>query len=199
MKNEYFIIESLMDGDITDGRIFYDALKKKHDPVYTKVKNPKQFRQALKDFCDSDYRHLFISAHGDEENIILSNGSFNAYDLEDLSIDLSNRRIFMSTCRGSSFLLAKYFIKKGAYSVTGTPDDLSQVVATGMWITMAIVFERLNKDTSNFPELNRTLKLLAKVYRIPLAYYSFIRNRPAKMKGYLYHHNSLRQRSDYPI
>lgn len=103
----------------------------------------------------------------------------------------------MSTCRGGSFLLAKYFIKKGAYSVIGTPDNLSQVIATGMWITIAIVFDRLNQKSSDFKKLNKTLKLLTRVYRIPLAYYSFIRKRSDKMKEYLYHHD--RKRNNYPI
>lgn len=199
MQNEYFIIESMTGGDIKDGKIFYDALKRRHNPVYTTVKNPAQFRRALTAFCDSEYRHLFVSAHGDDEHIILSNGRFNAYDLEDLSLDLSNRRIFMSTCRGGSFLLAKYFIRKKAYSVVGSPENLSQVVATGMWVTMAIVFERLNNQASDFAELTKTLKLLAEVYRIPLAYYSFIRNQSAKMKEYLYRHGKPVQRKNYPI
>lgn len=199
-KNDYFIIESLTKDDINDGKIFFDALSsiKKYKPIHRRVKTRKGFEKALNEFSKSDYKYLFISAHGDEENIELINDSFNAYDLADLKINLTNRRIFMSTCKGGSFMLAKYFIKKGAYSVIGSPDDLDQIVATGMWTTMALVFERLNKGLLNFKELNTTLILMTKIYRINLAYYSFIRNQ-TKMKGYIYTYNVARQRNDYPI
>lgn len=199
-KHDYFIIESLTNNDINDGKIFYDALRsiKKYNPIHKKVKTRKGFEKALIEFSKSDFKYLFISAHGNEENIELIADSFNAYDLADLEIDLSNRRIFMSTCRGVSFLLAKYFIKKGAYSVIGSPDDLAQIVATGMWTTMALVFERLNDGQLNFSELDSTLKLMTKIYQINLAYYSFIRNK-SKMKGYTYSHNIARQRVDFPI
>ncbi len=99
LKNDYFIIESLTKEDINDGKIFYDALKsiKKYDPIHKRIKTKKSFEKALVEFSNSDYKYLFISAHGDEENIELINDSFNAYDLDDLEIDLTNRRIFMST------------------------------------------------------------------------------------------------------
>lgn len=199
-KNDYFIIESLTKEDINDGKIFYDALSsiKKYNPILKRVKTRKGFEKALIEFSKSNYKYLFISAHGDEENIELIDDIFNAYDLDDLEIDLTNRRIFMSTCRGGSFILAKYFIKKGAYSVVGSPDDLAQIVATGMWTTMAVVFERLNKGALNFKELDKTLKIMTQIYQINLAYYSFIRNEQ-KMKGYIYTYNVARQRNDYPI
>lgn len=200
LQHDYFIIESLTDKDINDGKIFYDALKslRKYTPIHKKVKTQKDFKKALIEFSNSNFKYLFVSAHGDEENIQLIKGCFNAYDLTDIKIDLTKRRIFMSTCKGGSFLLAKYFIKKGAYSVIGSPDDLDQIVATGMWPTMALVFERLNQGELDFKELNTTLKLLTKVYQINLAYYSFIRNKP-KMKEYMYSCNNTLQRKDYPI
>ncbi len=105
----------------------------------------------------------------------------------------------MSTCKGGSFLLAKYVIQKGAYSVIGSPDDLPQIVATGMWPTMALVFDRLNENRLDFKELNETLKLMAKVYHINLAYYSFIRNDSHRMKEYIYSFNKKRQRINYSI
>lgn len=200
LTHDYFIIESLTKDDINDGKIFYDALRstRKYKPIHKRVKTRNGFEKALMEFSNSNYKYLFISAHGDEENIELVSDSFNAYDLADLEINLTNRRIFMSTCRGGSFLLAKYFIKKGAYSVIGSPDDLDQIVATGMWTTMALVFERLNEGALNLKELHTTLKLMTKIYRIKLAYYSFLRNK-SKMKGYTYVHNVARQREEYPI
>ena len=200
LKHDYFIIESLTVDDINDGKIFYDALKStnKYNPVLKKVHSKSEFENELISFSKSDFKYLFISAHGDEENVFLTKDSFNAYDLDDLEIDLKKRRIFMSTCRGGSFLLSKYFIKKGAYSVIGSPEDLAQIVATSMWITMAWVFERLNKSSLNFRELDKSLKLMTKIYHIKLAYYSFIR-KEQKMKGYSYSYENGRQRYDYEI
>lgn len=200
LKHDYFIIESLTPKDINDGQIFYDALKSidGYSPTLRKVKTKQEFEKALIEFSKSDFKYLFISSHGDEENIELIKNSFNAYDLEDISIDLNKRRIFMSTCKGGSFILAKYFIKKGAYSVIGTPEDLFQIVATGMWVTMAWIFERLNNGSLNFKEIDKALKLLSKVYQIKLNYYSFLREKQ-EIKEYSYSHTTTRQRKDYPL
>lgn len=187
MTNEYFIIESLPTDDIHDGEIFYKALKSTgiYEPIYKVVATSAEFETALKLFETSDCKFLFISAHGDEENITLIDGDYNAYDLADLNLHLPGRRVFLSSCRGGSFLFAKYFIQKGVYSVIGSPDDLTQIVATAIWTTMAILFERLNTGVIEYEELNTTMKVLSDVYGIDLAYFSFIRNKP-KMKRYLY-------------
>jgi hypothetical protein len=200
LKHDYFIIECLNDDDIHDGKVFYAAMGsfEKYDPIYKEVKTKAAFEKALIEFSNSDFAYLFVSAHGNEFAIDLTDSRFEDFDLEDLEIDLKNRRIFMSTCKGGSYFLAKHFIKKGAYSVIGSPNEIDQIVATGMWPTMACVFERLNEYSLNFYELNKTLKLMTKVYQINLAYYSFIRNE-SKMKEYLYSPDIKRKRTDYLI
>lgn len=198
--HDYFIIESLEGEDIKDGLIFYNSLLSlnKFTPKYLEVKTQKEFEEALLSFSKSNYRNLFVSSHGDEENIYLLNGNFNAYDLQELNINLKQRRVFMSTCKGGSFLLAKYFIQKKAYSVVGCPDNLPQITAVGMWTTMIIIFERINQNKIDFREINNSLSLLCKIYKTRLAYYSFIRN-TKKMKEYLYTHTKSRTRNDYEI
>lgn len=199
-EHDYFIIESLNKDDIKDGKIFFNSLKSinKYDPIYIEVKNQAEFEKAIIKFSKSEYKNLFISSHGDEENIILLNGNFNAYDLLDLDIDLSKKRIFMSTCKGGSFLLAKYFIKKNAYSVIGSPDILPQITAVGMWTTMIIIFERLHKENIDYKKLNKSLLLLSKIYEINLSYFSFVRNKKL-MKEYLYDGSNSKKRINYEI
>jgi hypothetical protein len=198
--HDYYIIESLTSSDINDGKIFHASLQAmgQFNPIYKNVVDLKELSDALHDFAKSAYKYLFISAHGDEENLYLVNEAVNSYDLLNLSIDLTERRVFMSSCRGGSYLFAKYFIKKGAYSVVGTPDDLNQAVAVAIWPTMVIVFDRLNKGHLNFSELNSTLIILAKIYEIRLVYYSFIRKQ-VKMKEYVYTHLGREPRTDYDI
>lgn len=104
----------------------------------------------------------------------------------------------MSSCRGGSFLIAKYFIKKGAYSVIGTPKDLDQIVAVAMWPTMLLMFERLSNFEVNFSELDKSIKQIVDIYRIPMHYYSFIRNED-KIKEYIYEYGKKRRRTDYEI
>lgn len=200
LRHDYFIIESLNEEDINDGKIFHEALLSlgTYNPIYIKVYDKKEFENALLKFSKSDYKYLFISAHGDDENIYLEYDSFNAYDLDDMKINFNRKRIFMSTCRGGSFLLAKYFITKKAYSVIGSPDDLNQIVAVGMWPTMILIFERLNKNQLNFYELNKTIKQIVKIYEINLSYHSFIRNKN-EMKEYLYNFKKSRTRNNYPL
>lgn len=200
LNSDFFIIESLSSDDIKDGKILYNALRsvKKYNPIYKKVNTKKEFQNEIEIFSYSNYKYLFISSHGDEENIILNQGKVNAYDIKEMNINIKKRRIFMSTCKGGSFLLAKYFLQKGAYSLIGTPIDLSQIVATSLWTTMVIVFDRLNDKNIQFKELDKTIKLMTSIYKVPFAYYSFKRGKK-EMKEYLYSNEFNRKRKDYPI
>lgn len=199
LKHDYYIIESLTDKDIKDGKIFYDSLRSLgFNPIYKSVKSFSSFKQTMTEFANSDFKYLFVSAHGDEENIKLVSGEVNAYDLLEMNISLVRKRVFLSTCKGGSFLFGKYFIKKGAYSVIGALDNLDQIVAVGMWSTMIVLFERFNNGVLNFSELDRALKLMNKVYEIDLTYYSFLRNKP-KMKEYTYSLKTGRKKIEYSI
>lgn len=196
--HDFYIIESLKPDDIKDGKVFYDSLNSiKKIPIYEFVSDFKEFEKALLNFEKSQYKYLLISAHGDEENLILKNENVNLYDFEDIKIRYDQRRIFMSSCRGGSYLFAKYFISKGAYSVIGTSDDLNQIVAVGMWPTMLIIFERMSTDL-NYVEINSALDKLINIYQINLHYFSFIRNKK-KMKEYIFQPNKKRERKDYPL
>ncbi len=198
--DDFYIIESLGKDDIKDGKIFYDSLKtiKGFKPKFYGIDNFTQLKKRLNEFAESNYKYLLISTHGDEENLHLINESVNSYDLFDIELNLKNKRIFMSSCRGGSFLIAKYFIKKGAYSVIGTPKDLDQIVAVAMWPTMLLMFERLNNFEVNFSELDKSIKQIVDIYRIPMHYYSFIRNED-KIKEYIYEYGEKRRRTDYEI
>lgn len=200
LNSDFYIIESLSSNDIKDGKILFDALSsvKKYNPIYKEVNTKKEFQHELEIFSNSCYKYLFISSHGDEENIILNKGKINAYDIQEMNIKIKERRIFMSTCKGGSFLLAKYFLQKGAYSLIGTPINLPQIVATSLWTTMVIVFDRLNNKNIQFKELDKTIKLMTNIYKVPFAYYSFKRDKK-EMKEYLYSNESNRKRKDYPI
>lgn len=196
--DDYYIIESLGENDVKDGDIFFQSLRtiEGFEPKYFSVNDFAELESALCDFSSSSYKHLFISAHGDQENLFLTNEVVNTYDLFD--IQLNKRRIFMSSFRGGSFLFAKYFISKGAYSVIGTPEGLDQIVADGMWPTMAVIFERLSNSSIKFRELDKFLKLVVKLYQIPMHYYSFVRGK-SDMKEYVYEFNKRRERIDYKI
>lgn len=104
----------------------------------------------------------------------------------------------MSSCRGGSYLIAKYFIQKGAYSVIGSPDDLNQIVAVALWPTMVLIFDRLNYFEVNFRELDIALKQIVDVYRVTMHYYSFIRDEK-KMKEYVYMYDKNRKRTNYKL
>ena len=198
--DDFFIIESLGTKDINDGKIFYDSLNsiKILNPIYTSVDNFNQLIEALQEFEKSNYINLLISTHGDHENLILNGEVVNTYDLFDVNIKLNNRRIYMSSCKGGSFLFAKYFIKKGGYSVIGTPDNLSQFIAVAMWPTFLVLIEQINDFITNFSELDKSLRLIVKIYRIRMHYYSFVRGSD-KMKEYIYKPGEKKKRNDYPL
>lgn len=198
MIYDYFIIESLESTDLRDGKILYNNLivMGNYRPKYFFVEKKEEFKLALKEFEKSGYRYLFISAHGDEENIYLSEeeDGFNVYDINNLEIQLEGRRIFLSTCRGGNYLLAKYFIKKQVFSVIGLSEDLGQAVAVALWPTLVIVFDNEKTEKIGFKKINSTLKKLSDVYNIKLIYFSFIRNKNDKIKKYTYKSNGIRKK-----
>lgn len=197
--HDFYIIESLKEDDIKDGQIFSDSLDSiKKVPIYECVESFKDLKKALENFEKSNYKYLLISCHGDEENLELSHEKINSYDLNDLNINFKQRRIFMSSCKGGSYIFAKYFIRNGAYSVVGTPNKLDQIIATGMWTTMLIIFERLSGTVLKYSEINKVSKLMTEVYQITLHYYSFIRNKK-QMKEYIYLPGEKRNRKDYQL
>ncbi len=198
MKSDYFIIESIPQDDITDGIIFNDCLKstRQFNPVYRFVKDIAEFNSAMREYVSSGYKYLFISSHGDFENINLLDGVINAEDIADMPLSFDGRRIFMSTCQGGSYLFAKSFIRKGAYSVVGCPDSLPQIIAVAMWTTMAAIL--LEDVGLHYRELDGSVSLLADIYNIQLKYFSFIRNE-SSMKEYTYERNKERVRKVYPI
>jgi len=200
LRDDYYIIESLTDKDIKDGKIFLRCLKsiKGFEPKYFDISNSEELATVLNEFSQSTYRYLFISTHGDFENLVLKNEKVNTYDHFDIDIDLRKKRIFMSSCEGGSILFAKYFLSKKAYSVIGTPDKLNQITATAIWPTMVILFERLSNSNIRFKEIDKFLKLVVRVYRIPMHYYSFIRNK-TEMKEYIYEFGQKRRRKDYEL
>ena len=200
LHDDFFIIESLGSKDLNDGEVFYNSIKSisGFNPIYITVSNFVELKNALLNFEKSNFINLFISAHGDEENLVLNNEKVNTYDLYDIQLVLNNRRIFMSSCKGGSYLFAKYFIKKGAYSVIGTPNDLEQFVAIAMWPTFLVLIDRMNDFVLNFKELDKSLKIIVSTYKITMHYYSFIRGKN-KMKEYVYIPNKPRKRNNYNL
>lgn len=204
LKDDYFIIESLGPHDVKDGIVFADGIRStgEYQPTHRTVNTPEEFEAALIEFSQSDYRHLFISAHGNKKQIGLNDGGrYNAADLGPLAIDLHGRRIFMSTCKGGSVDFGREFIRKGAYSVIGAPDNIDQIVATGLWVTMVCIFRRFNENrvTADYEALNNALEQLAKVYYIELAYYSFRRKDKTSMKEYIYFPEADKKRTNYAL
>lgn len=199
--NDYFIIESLQNHEIKDGEIFYKNIELIDDsfyPIYREVNDLKQFENAIEEFSNSKYKFLLISSHGDFENFELNNENVNSYDIEGMKVDLKGRRIFLSTCEGGSYLIAKYFIKKGAYSVIGTSIKLRKIIAVAIWLTLHLLFEKSNPFQIDFKELDKALKQLVKIYDIPLHYFSFVREED-KMKEYVYETHKHRKRNNYKI
>lgn len=198
--DDYFIIESLNSDEIKDGNIFFRALKLNEEffyPTYRRVNNLSEFETALRDFSNSNYKFLLISSHGDFENFTLNDENVNSYDIADMNVNLKGRRIFLSTCEGGTFLNAKHFIKKGAYSVIGTSIKLKKIIAILLWPTLHLLFEKSSyKYEVNFKELDKSLKLLVKMYTIPLHYFSFIRGEN-NFKEYVYEVGKYRKRINH--
>lgn len=182
MKNpaEVFIIETLDPDDEGNGRfegILLSQMLKLHgkNPKYRYVRTRKQFAEAAKEFGESKYRYLHISAHADSEGLITTDQDEIDFDelAEMLQPHLKSRRIFLSACAMVHEDLAKAMIPStGCYSVVGPTEDIRFTDAAVVWLSMYHLLFSDDSERVSHDVLKRTLKKVRSLFRVKLAYYS---------------------------
>ncbi|MBY3117287.1 hypothetical protein [Rhizobium laguerreae] len=177
---DVFIIESLDPTDEGNGRFegsIVSNMLRLHGkiPKYQYVRTRKEFKQALKQFGESNYRYLHISAHGHSEGMVttnLENIDFNELG-ELLKHHLSNKRLFLSTCLMMQGHLAGSLIPHtNCYSVVGPVDKIDFHKAAIFWASVYHLLFVKDSERIQRSALAQILAKAAALFEVNIRYLS---------------------------
>ena len=146
----------------------------KKKPVYRYVRTKKQFVEALKDFGQSKYRYLHISAHGDKDGMCTTNQDeiSNVELAKMLKPYLKNKRLFLSTCSMVNEKMAKEMIlRTECISVVGPRKSIYFPDAVLYWqLLYHLMFDENDKGMSKL-QLKNTLQKIQSLLPIKMSFF----------------------------
>ena len=179
-KPQVFIIETLDPDDEGNDRLEgknIAHLLRLHGkmPIYHYVRTKKQFKHAVKQFGESHYRYLHISAHGNQDGMCTTN-------LDEISnVELSNilkpylkgRRLFLSACSMVNIKMAGQIIEKTqCFSVLGPRKSIAFSDAVVFWQILYHLMFSENYDGMGTNKLKQTLNDIESLLPVEIAYFS---------------------------
>lgn len=182
---DVFIIESLDPDDEGNGRFeggILSSILKLHGkkPKYRYVRTREQFETAVKQFGNSNYRYLHISAHADETGMCTTNQDPIDFDAlaSILAPHLSRKRLFLSACSMTNENLAREIIPRSkCYSVVGPTEDIAFTDAAIMWSAIYHLMFSNSTSAMKHAQLKDQLIRVVSLFGAPLAYYSESKSR----------------------
>lgn len=191
---EVFIIESLHPNDSKEGEIIEKILKMGgRSPQYRYVHTHAEFRAAINEFDEINYRYLHISSHGSPENFEFEFGDMYFNEFHGLiHLYLQNKRVFISACElvnHQDHALANFLLRDtGCYSLIGSYEPIRFDDAVMFW--SSFYFFAYKAQTNNDDvKVSRSLILellrkLTSLYQINMNYYSPSRSQGIKLAQY---------------
>lgn len=160
---EVFIIESLKfeeEENYREGDMICRSLRMSgKKPLYHYVRTTAELEHFIGEFEKSNYRYLHISCHGSKSGISTT--------LEDLTTDdfaeivgpsLEKRRLFLSTCRASTPVMAKaVFAQSNCYSIAGPVNSIHFDDSVVLWTSFYHLMFKANDRAMKLDRLKRTL------------------------------------------
>jgi len=179
-KPEVFIIESLDPDDEGNGRFegsIISQMLRLHgkEPKYRYVRTKKDFKKAIKQFGQSQYRYLHISAHADEDGMCTTNLDEINYDemSKILNPYLVGRRLFLSACSMVHEDMAKEIIPStGCYSVVGPTEKIYFSDAAIVWSSIYHLMFSKDSDKMSRKVLKENLTKICKLFEVNMGYFS---------------------------
>jgi len=179
-KPEVFIIESLDPDDEGNGRlegIIISRMLRLHgkEPKYRYVRTKKDFKKAIKQFGQSQYRYLHISAHAGEDGMCTTNLDEINYDemSKILNPYLVGRRLFLSACSMVHEDMAKEIIpSSGCYSVVGPTEEIYFSDAAIVWSSIYHLMFSKDSDKMSRKVLKENLTKVCKLFEVHIGYFS---------------------------
>lgn len=175
-----YIIEALRADDYAIGENLRDILDLSNMVVLHQWADTKDdLHRHLKDFKRSKLRYLYITCHANSTGIFINSEHISNKELQALTGNIKDVRIFMSACQGANRDLANRLIGKcGGLSLIGTPIDLDFDKAAIFWPSFFHIMKELDEKKMSRKLISSTLKKLVDLFKVPINYYSKIKDEP---------------------
>ncbi|RXF67965.1 hypothetical protein [Arcticibacter tournemirensis] len=167
-----YIIESLdwddEENNRFEGKLLADMLELSgKQPMYKYIRTSQELEHFFEDFCDSEYRYLHISCHGNKNAISTTFGEISFAGLADMMRGrLEGKRIFLSACEAVNLDLAEVIIPtSGCNSLIGPTTKLLTSDALIFWSSFYHIIFRENPVKMNMGIIKSTLLNLMKFTR----------------------------------
>ncbi len=172
-----YIIEFLRAEDYTDGFTLFEILELSKIPAqYEWADTAEDLKRLLKDFNKSGYRYLHISCHADEAGLEINGDEISNAEFQSLTKNtISNKRVFLSACKGGNRDLASRIINcNKAYSLIGIPVNLPFDKSTLFWPSFYHLINEVDSDKMKRENIIDIIKKCVDLFNIPINYYSRI-------------------------
>lgn len=181
---EVFIVESLYADDRENQRKEGDIIARilkmgGREPEYRYVKTREEFRGALNEFAQKNYRYLHLSCHGASDHLSGEFGEIYFHELGPMIKDVLDKfRLFVSACETvnhEDHLLANALLwNTKCISVIGSAEPIDFDDAAMFWSTF---YYQAYREKKNELKLSRSmiLKVLKKttsIFPLKINYYS---------------------------
>lgn len=177
-KYGVYIIEFLRAADeYFDGEALHDILQLSKIPSeYRWADTIEDFKRHLKDFNTSNFRYLHISCHADETGLEINGGEILNEEFQKLTKGyLTNKRLFLSACKGANKDLASRIIGgNNAWSVLGIPINLRFDKSALFWPTFYHLINEIDSKKMLRKDIVEIVKKCVDLLNVPVNYYSRI-------------------------
>jgi hypothetical protein len=177
-KPEVFIIESLKFDDekkqLFEGKILSQILNMHGKKcLYYYIRTKLELNKVLELYQTSNYRYLHFSCHGGNHEMSLTLDAIDFKELGDiLRPKLKNKRLFLSACNMVNKNLATNIIPtSGCYSLIGPNNEVDFDSSAIFWASFYHLMFKQNDMSMNMKEITIQLKLLTKLYSVPMSYF----------------------------
>lgn len=175
----FFIIESLEIEDEKcnryDGKFLYDYLNmvgKK--PIYYYIRSKRELEEISTIFCKTGYRYLYLSCHGDDNDVHTTFDPINFCDFANIfEQKLWHRRLFVSGCRLGNKKLATILFEKndGMYSLTAPKSDVSFAQIFPFWVSFFYLMSTIDKETMSGSAIHLSLPICSKMFGVDVNHF----------------------------
>ena len=174
-KYGVYIIEFLRKKDkYFDGEALHHIITLAKIPTkYKWINNVEEFKAALKDFKETNYRYLHISCHANEFGIELNGELILNHEVEEFTKKyLTNKRLFLSACKGANRDLAsKIIMGNNAWSLLGMPIQLRFIKSALFWPSFYHLINEIDSKKMLRNDIVEIVKKCVDIFDIPVNYY----------------------------
>jgi hypothetical protein len=193
-KYGVYIIEFLRADDYCDGEALHAILELSLIPTkYEWADSIDDLKRFLIDFNNLEYRYLHISCHADATGFEINGDKISNFKIQSLTKNIiSNKRLFLSACKGANKDLAsRIIVGNNAYSLLGIPINLYFDKSALFWPSFYHLINEIDSKKMSRENIIDIVKKCVNLFKIPVNYYSRINNSKTHLRRLKIRHENI--------